>query len=173
MKGARKGVSMKEIIDHLTNIVEGENAQAVASARGSFEGWIRGELIVQLLGTKSISADDIGVEYTATLKTEKGEPRPQKRVDLWVRARPKGWHYLELKVVFNNAHQEKQFGSWRSDFEALKRLANHEQAAGVASFAIGVWFDESGWEQRAGQRTISNVGKEKALRLAKLERSAK
>ncbi|MCC6877072.1 MAG: hypothetical protein IT378_22395, partial [Sandaracinaceae bacterium] len=141
-------------------------AERVANARGSFEGWLRGELIIWL--RDFVVQGDLGVEYTARLK---GKGRQQKRVDLWVKAKGTGkrWHYIELKVVFKNANMKKQLAGWQDDLNALAALDPSEGAAGVASFAVGVGFSASEWKRQAGEGRVVATGNRKSdLRLAVL-----
>lgn len=158
---------MAEIEKALASIVGGDRAKSVASGLGSFEGWLRGELIIWLRDFVE-QGDDLGVEYTARLK---GKGRQQKRVDLWVKAKGKGkrWHYIELKVVFKNANMKKQLAGWQDDFNALAALDPSESAAGVASFAVGVGFSASEWKRQAGEGRVVATGNRKSdLRLAVL-----
>lgn len=160
---------MADIENALASIVGGERAKRVASAGGSFEGWLRGELIIWLLNSGALTAKDLGVEYAARLK---GKGRQQKRVDLWVKAKGTGWHYIELKIVFKNANMKKQLAGWQDDFNALAALAQSENAAGVASFAIGVGFSHSEWKQQAAEGRDVDTGAGD-LRLAVLPRQVR
>jgi len=83
-------------------------------------------------------------------KTSKGKNK-RKLIDFWVKAAPNSnrYHYVELKVAFDNKNLGKRIRSWRADFEKLKVLVGTENAAGVMAVIFGIGFDKKNTFEQA------------------------
>ncbi len=107
---------------------------------------------------------DVGLEYRAVLSGKE-----TKLVDLWASpfrstrtATAKRWHFLELKVAFNNANAAKQFASWRADFEMLTHLDRRyaeQRPCSVASVVFGVGFEKAKFERESSRACRGLSGK--------------
>jgi hypothetical protein len=137
--------------DHLKTI-EGDEKRVtrLTNLGGGFESWLKFEMATLLMappfeyspwgGPGLDTEGDVGIEYRARL-----EDGSQKLVDLWASPahNAKRWLFVELKVAFDNYNAQKQFASWRADFEALRRIDGREplqRVAGIASVIFGAGF---------------------------------
>lgn len=124
----------------------------IASFWNSFEGWLKWELASAAYEkwerrpwkSQNLDAEwlTIGVEYKALLKTRRAN-RARKQIDLWICPDDSGEHvYVEIKVVFNNGHRDKQFASAREDLAFLKGVEPEKLAGGLV-FVVAVGFEEA------------------------------
>lgn len=113
-------------------------------------------------------AGDVGLEYRALLK---GKDKETKLIDLWAspfrstkKRSAKNWHFVELKVAFNNANANKQLESWRADFEFLRQLDRRlpeQKPKSFTSVAFGVGFDREQFRSRS-ERAVADLNVEPA-----------
>lgn len=80
----------------------------ITSLCNSFEGWLKFEFYFWLLTHKNLNPDDedIGLEYKLEIKDSYYKT---KQCDLWVRDSQDSnkFHYIELKLIFNNGNTTK------------------------------------------------------------------
>jgi len=129
----------------------------------SFEDWIKFEM-ADAAGRLQESedwgdGDNVGVEYRATLttRTKAGWPR-RKLVDVWAACEPRAvrWHFVELKVAFDNSNAQKQFWSWRKDLESLRKIdrrIGEQIPASISSIMFAVGFSRKALLGRVGKAT--------------------
>lgn len=121
---------------------------------GGFEGWLKFEMASLLTAAPwnfrpwiKNSPGDVGIEYRAALHEHE-----TKLIDLWASpyAKAKAWNFVELKLAFNNYNARKQFASWRSDLEALRRIdrsKDQQVPASIGSIMFGVGFEKPEFEE--------------------------
>jgi hypothetical protein len=109
----------------------------VCSMFHGFEGWLKFEMAALLCrkpwnyrGWLAETPGDVGLEYRAVLRGKE-----TKLIDLWASPKPKAkhWHFVELKVAFDNPNATKQFAAWRGDFEILRTLDHRQTEQKVKS----------------------------------------
>ena len=126
----------------------GERISQLTEFGQGFESWLKFEMGMLLTGAPrryrpwfGNTPGDVGIEYRAALLEGSS-----KLIDLWAspRAGATTWHFVELKVAFNNYNAGKQFASWRADFESLRRIDRtvpKQVPESVGSVMFGAGFD--------------------------------
>lgn len=119
-----------------------------------FEDWLKFEMALMLAQHRqyepwvdAYTPGDVGLEFPAEIAGG-----GTKQVDLWVSPsrHAEKWHFLEMKVAFENSNTWKQLRSWRNDFGALSaidRRVTGQQVASIASVVFGVNFPRESLEK--------------------------
>lgn len=136
--------------DHLAALESADQrVSRLVEFGGGFESWLKFEMASLLTAPPweyrpwvAGCPGDVGIEYRAAL-----DGHETKLVDLWASptAKAKSWHFVELKLAFNNYNAAKQFASWRSDLEALRRIdasIDQQVPASIGSIMFGVGFEK-------------------------------
>ncbi len=143
--------------EHLLEQKKLENLRMISRFWNSFEGWAKWELAIALSNTKTpplypwttgksdAKQNRIGVESLVSLdmrmRVTRECAKSKKQIDLWVEDDEEAdaqWHAVELKVVFNNNNQDKQFWSWAQDFDFIRSIRATDCGSATAiAFAVG------------------------------------
>jgi hypothetical protein len=170
MTNLTMGRWMEDTIDHLNAMERADGRLShICSMHHGFESWLKFEMAAVLcrkpwnyqrwIGAKP---GDVGLEYRAVLAG-----RETKLIDLWAapfrtnsKRTAKSWHFVELKVAFNNANAAKQFASWRADFDLLRTMdlrRRDQKALSLASVMFGFGFDTEEF-RTASSRACERLG---------------
>lgn len=165
-----------ETVEHLALLERADRRVShICSMHHGFEGWLKFEMAAVLCRPPwryqrwiDEQPGDVGLEYRAVLAG-----RETKLIDLWAapfktssRRTAKSWHFVELKVAFNNPNATKQFASWRADFDLLRamdRRRKDQRASSLASLVFGVGFSRAEF-QKASDRACEGTGLQPVLR---------
>lgn len=139
---------VKPFVDYLSR---SDHFRLISNARNSFEGWIKWELVAFIAQTfpfarngGSVHRERVGVETRVNLSFDThGGGKRQKLVDVWLVENEAGddYHYLELKVIFDNHNLEKQAFSAGADLLYLASMTPDLRAVSVGSLAILIGED--------------------------------
>lgn len=123
-----------------------EALDQLSKIQNGFENWIKIEFYLWLINVrenrlKPQDKDDynqVGLEYRVKLNSNN-----RKRCDMWFGTESSGYHYIELKNIFNNSNKQKMMKSVIGDLECMVDI-NHRDESPVSGNAIilGVGFDD-------------------------------
>ena len=114
-----------------------ETFKFLCGAQNSFEGWLKWELAAfcqrTLLRASPANGNQMGVEVRLALDPAAGLGS-KKLVDFWIVENPEAparYHYVELKVIFDNGNFGKIAQSALWDWRCLTAIAETEQSSSL------------------------------------------
>lgn len=141
----------------LDSLAKCERFPVIAGAGNAFEGWLKWEFVAflckhwpWLCQSGRINPELIGVESRVLLVDLVDQDKRDKFVDVWFRAADADgarYHYLEMKVIFDNINLGKQAASAGSDLWYLASIHPDEEPASIGTLALFAGHQSTGRER--------------------------